>query len=160
MILFHSQKHPELSKWSVINDVVMGGNSQSKFVVNKEGFGEFSGYVSLENNGGFSSVKYSIYRIDVDAFTKIKVKLKGDTLRYQLRLKTKKEDRHFYVSFFETSGQWQTIEFPLSEFYPTYRGRELQLSKYPGEHLEEIGILIANKKAQNFNLEIEQIEIL
>ena len=160
MMVFHAKTHPELSNWQITNDVVMGGNSQSKFVINKEGYGEFSGQVSLENNGGFSSVKYSLDRIDVDAFTKIRIKLKGDTHRYQLRIKTKKEDRHSYISYFETSDQWQTIEFPLTEFYPTYRGRELQLSKYPGKYLEEIGFLIAKKKAQNFKLEIEQIDFL
>jgi hypothetical protein len=143
----------------VVNDEVMGGLSQAKFIINQDGFGEFSGYVSLENNGGFSSVKYHFNQIDVDHFHNIQIKLKGDTHKYQLRLKTSKKDRHSYVSYFETSGEWQTIDFPLTEFYPTFRGRDLQLSKYPGKILDELGFLIGNKKAQNFRLEIEEISL-
>ena len=160
MLLFNSKNHTELSQWQVVNDGVMGGNSQSKFVINENEFGEFSGQVSLENNGGFSSVKYSLTRIDVDSFHKIKIKLKGDINRFQLRLKTNKDDRHSYVSYFETSGKEQIIEIDLNEFYPKYRGRSLQLSNYPGKHLEEIGFLIANKKAEKFKLEIESISLI
>jgi hypothetical protein len=160
MILFNSKKHANLSQWQVVNDEVMGGLSQAGFLINQDGYGEFSGHVSLENNGGFSSVKYHLNQIDVDGFHSIQLKLKGDTKRYQLRIKTSKKDRHSYVSYFETSGEWQTIEFPLTEFYPTYRGRDLQLSKYPGKILEELGFLIANKKTQDFKLEIEQIRLL
>ena len=160
MVLFNSKNQANLSQWQVVNDVVMGGCSQAKFILNKEGFGEFSGHVSLENNGGFSSVKYSLNPIDVDNYSKISIKLKGDTHRYQLRLKTSKTDRHSYVSYFETSGNWQDIEMDLMEFYPTYRGRPLQLSKYPGKLLEEMGFLIANKESQDFKLEIESMVLL
>ncbi|GGG47964.1 NADH:ubiquinone oxidoreductase [Bizionia arctica] len=138
----------------------MGGASEAKFLLNKDGFGEFLGHVSLENNGGFASVKYQIGAIEVDEFQKIQVKIKGDTLKYQLRLKTNKSERHSYVSYFETNGEWQTLELPLHEFYPTYRGRALELPKYPGKFLEELGFLIANKKDQNFKLEIEQISLI
>ncbi len=60
MVLFHSQNNNNLSQWQVLNDVVMGGRSQANFGVNNQGFAEFSGHVSLENNGGFSSVKYPL----------------------------------------------------------------------------------------------------
>lgn len=160
MIVFHSKKHPKISNWHLVTDSVMGGNSLANFHINKDGFAEFTGQVSLENNGGFSSVKYQIEKLDVDAFSKIQLKLKGDTSRYQLRLKTSKTDRHSYISHFKTTGNWQLIEIQLADLYPTYRGRELQLSKYPGKHLEEMGFLIANKKPQNFKLEIEQIKLL
>jgi len=160
MLLFNSKNQGNLSQWQVVNDVVMGGCSQAKFIINKEGFGEFTGHVSLENNGGFSSVKYSLSLIDVENYSKISIKLKGDTHRYQLRLKSNITDRHSYVSYFETTGNWQDIEMDLMEFYPTYRGRPLQLSKYPGKLLEEIGFLIANKESQDFKLEIESMTLV
>ena len=160
MILFNSKTFQNLLQWQVINDGVMGGLSQAKFIINQADFGEFSGHVSLENNGGFSSLKYHFNQMDVDRFNNVQIRLKGDTLKYQFRLKTSKNDRHSYVSYFETSGEWQTIELPLTEFYPTYRGRDLQLSKYPGKFLEEVGFLIANRKSQDFRLEIEEIRLL
>src|SRR5690606_13933798 len=116
MILFNSKNLTNLSHWQVVNDVVMGGCSQAKFLINNAGYGEFSGQVSLENNGGFSSVKYSFNQIDMDAFTKVRIKIKGDTHRYQLRLKSNITDRHSYVTYFETTGNWQEVELDLREF--------------------------------------------
>lgn len=159
MILFNSKNLTNLSHWQVVNDVVMGGCSQAKFLINNAGYGEFSGQVSLENNGGFSSVKYSFNQIDMDAFTKVRIKIKGDAHRYQLRLKSNITDRHSYVTYFETTGNWQEVELDLREFYPTFRGRLLQLSKYPGKLLEEIGFLIGNKESQNFKFQIESISL-
>ncbi|MCX7549585.1 CIA30 family protein [Xanthomarina sp. F2636L] len=157
MVLYNSKFKTNLSQWQVVNDVVMGGCSHAQFALNKAGFGEFSGHVSLENNGGFSSVKYSFSLLDVDNYDKIHLKFKAEPCRFQFRLKSNITDRHSYVSYFKTSGDWQEIEFDLTEFYPRYRGRNLQLSKYPGKFLEEIGFLIANKKTQDFKLEIAQI---
>lgn len=160
MVLFHSQNNSNLSQWQVLNDVVMGGRSQANFGVNNQGFVEFSGHVSLENNGGFSSVKYPLSPIDITNFNKLVIKIKGDNKRYQLRLKTNKLDAHSYITYFETSGLWQELEFLFADFYPTYRGRRLELPNFPGEQMEELGFMIANKKAQDFKLEIAQIRIL
>lgn len=160
MVLFHSQNNSNLSQWQVLNDVVMGGRSQANFGVNNQGFAEFSGHVSLENNGGFSSVKYPLSPINITNFNKLVIKIKGDNKRYQLRLKTNKLDAHSYITYFETSGLWQELEFLFADFYPTYRGRRLELPNFPGEQMEELGFMIANKKAQDFKLEIAQIRIL
>ena len=43
-------------KWTVQNDVVMGGRSASQLKLTKESFAHFSGRISLENNGGFCSI--------------------------------------------------------------------------------------------------------
>lgn len=157
MILFNSKNQANLSQWQLVTDVVMGGKSQSRFLANKEGFAEFSGQVSLENNGGFASVKYHMEPMQVAAFSKMYIKVKGDGNRYQFRLKTSKKDTHSYISYFKTTGKWQTLEFQLADFYPTYRGRTLKLPNFPGKLLEEIGFLIANKKTQDFKLEIAQV---
>ena len=42
--------------WQVVNDDVMGGVSTSRFSVTN-GVAVFRGEVSLENNGGFASVR-------------------------------------------------------------------------------------------------------
>lgn len=36
----------------------MGGKSSGDFYINESGNGVFEGFVSLANNGGFSSVRY------------------------------------------------------------------------------------------------------
>ena len=42
--------------WPSIDDVVMGGRSHSEMVI-EDGVAAFRGVVSLENNGGFASVR-------------------------------------------------------------------------------------------------------
>mgnify|MGYP001300270260 CR=1 FL=1 len=48
----------DVSGWMVVDDIVMGGRSSGLFRLDKDGHGVFTGEVSLENNGGFSSVRY------------------------------------------------------------------------------------------------------
>ena len=58
IVLFDFTTSSDISKWRITDDVVMGGRSDGKFQLSANGNGLFSGKVSLENNGGFSSVRY------------------------------------------------------------------------------------------------------
>ena len=124
MILFDFNKDSELSSWTVLDDVVMGGRSDGHFELNKDGHAVFHGNVSVENNGGFSSVRYSFDQIKNEDFSKIKIRLRGDGKQYQFRVKANRFDRHSYIYFFKTSGNWETITIPLSEMVPSFRGRK------------------------------------
>jgi NADH dehydrogenase [ubiquinone] 1 alpha subcomplex assembly factor 1 len=146
-----------LSDWYVVNDAVMGGRSESGFYINSEENAVFKGFVSLENNGGFSMIKHPIENMKVGQYSKVVLKLKGDGKRYQFRVKSSSSERHSYVSHFLTSGKWQIIEIPLIELYPSFRGRKLDIPNYPGKELEEVAILIGNEKAESFQLEIKWI---
>lgn len=147
-----------LDNWFTVDDVVMGGRSNSSFEINKQGHAIFSGTVSLENNGGFASLRHVFQMINMQAYKSIVIRLKGDGLRYQFRVRSSSNERHSYTYYFETSGTWQRVEIPLSEMYPTWRGRKLDYPNYPAETLEEIGILIGNYKAESFKLEIDKIQ--
>jgi hypothetical protein len=149
-----------VSDWIVVNDGVMGGLSQGRFYLNHEQKGIFEGHVSLENNGGFSMVRHRFTEKSVGDYSMIRLKVKGDGKRYQFRVKTDYNDRHSYVQFFETDGDWQTIEIDLSSLYPAFRGRKMAMPNYPGEAMEEIAILIGNKKDEDFRLEIDSIVLL
>lgn len=150
----------DTSNWYIVNDGVMGGTSSSSFFVDGEGCGRFSGHVSLQNNGGFASVKHQFAKIPVIGFQHISLRIKGDGKRYQLRLKPATGCRHAYISHFETNGQWQDLIFPLGDFHPTFKGRELDLPNFESDFLEEIGFLIANKQAESFQLLIDRIELI
>lgn len=150
-------RESSLENWFTVDDVVMGGRSNSTFEINKQGHALFSGNVSLENNGGFASLRHVFQKRDMGAFQTIAIRLKGDGLRYQFRVKSTRNERHSYTYYFETSGSWEWIEIPLSEMYPTWRGQRLNYPNYPAETLEEIGILIGNYKAEAFELEFDKI---
>lgn len=152
-------KDSDLSNWYVVDDVVMGGRSDGNFKINEEGHGVFSGKVSLENNGGFSSVRHILETREISDFSVCKIRLKGDGKRYQFRVKKSRYDRYSYIQYFETSGKWETIKINLADMYPTFRGRRLDMPNFPVEFLEEITFLIANKEPESFRLELDWITL-
>ncbi len=157
MILFDSKEKSNLNNWSIVDDVVMGGRSDGHFEINEKGIGVFHGVVSLENNGGFSSVRYRCNQKNLTTFKTVEIRLKGDGKRYQFRVKSEIYDRHSYIYHFETGTEWETIEIPLADMTPAFRGRRLDMPNYPREELAELAFLIANKKAESFQLEISSI---
>lgn len=159
MILFDFDLQSDLSAWTVVDDVVMGGRSEGRFQLDEEGNAAFSGLVSLENNGGFSSVRYGFRQKGVSAYQKFIITVKGDGKRYQFRVKSGPYDRHSYICYFQTTGEWQAVEIPFSEMHPSFRGMELNMPNYPGEAMSEIAFLIANKKAEGFELVIDKISL-
>lgn len=157
MKLFDFEQNGDLSNWRVVDDVVMGGRSDGNLMINEEGNGVFYGKVSLENYGGFSSVRYRFEQIEVSKYKTCKIRLRGDSKKYQFRAKTNVYDRHSYIHYFQTSGEWEIIKIPLKEMYPTFRGMELNMPNYPTEQMAEIAFLIGNKKAEEFRLEVDWI---
>ena len=155
--IFNFNKTSDISNWSVIDDVVMGGKSLGKFHLNKEGIGVFEGAVSLDNNGGFSSLRYQFIKMSTTTYSKIILKVRGDEKKYQFRIKENISDAHSYIASFEATKHWQSIEIPLSEMYPAFRGRTLDISNFNGNSIEAIAFLIGNKKVENFKLEIASI---
>ena len=81
---------PEASQqWQTVNDGVMGGVSDGRFRITPDKTMEFSGTLSLENNGGFASVRTKPKDLDIKAGDAIVVRVKGDGREYVLNLYTK-----------------------------------------------------------------------
>jgi len=157
--LFDFKPDSSIAHWRIINDGVMGGLSQGKFSLSTQGHGVFQGTISLDNNGGFSSLRHFFKTKDVRAYTNFVIRIKGDGKTYQFRAKTSAYDRHSYIGVFETTGDWQTVTIPMSSMHAAFRGRTLDIPNYPGESLEEITFLIGNKKVENFQLLIDAISL-
>nr|WP_297917224.1 CIA30 family protein [uncultured Allomuricauda sp.] len=158
-IIFDFNTDANIQNWRVVDDGVMGGKSLGNFRLDASGHGVFEGEISLENNGGFSSVRYGFEKMAVQGHTKVRIKLKGDGKTYQFRIKENRRDYYSYIMPFQTSGDWQEIEIPLEDMYPSFRGRKLNQPNFSGAHLEEITFLIGNKKKETFKLLIDIIEL-
>lgn len=158
-VIFDFNKKADVKDWITVNDSVMGGESLSSFHLNNDGYGVFAGDISLENNGGFSSVRYNLEKKNMKGFTIIKIRLKGDGKKYQFRIKANSVDNHAYVATFLTSGEWQEIQIPIKDMYPTFRGRVLEQPNFSNEYIEEVRFLIGNKKAEYFKLLVDKIEL-
>jgi hypothetical protein len=157
--LFDFTKESDIVNWKIVDDGVMGGLSSSTFFVDKAGNGIFKGSVSLENNGGFCSVRYFFKPISLKNQKTFSIRLKGDGKKYQFRVKSKVSDYYSYIYEFQTTSEWKTVEIAITEMYASFRGRTLNLPNYDGASLEEIAFLIGNKQNENFQLMIDTIEV-
>lgn len=149
--------------WIITNDGVMGGKSSSQFQINKDGNGVFLGTVSLENNGGFASVK-NHEPINLSGFTGVRLRLLGDGNRYSFRLQTGGEEGSIHPWSYEqrfntTPSEWITVDLPLKEFHPTYRGRTPDnVPPLDPTNVQRYGFLISDKQEGKFRLEIDRVE--
>jgi monofunctional biosynthetic peptidoglycan transglycosylase len=159
-ILFSFAVAEACAGWYSIDDPVMGGLSWSRVECTAAGTMRFSGVVSLENNGGFASIRSAAGRYDVSAYDGVRLRVKGDGKSYKLNLKPNSGfDGVQYQAAFRTSGTWEDIELPFAMFEPRFRGRlvrdapPLDLSR-----VASVGLLISDKQAGPFALEVERIE--
>ena len=159
LMIFDFTKDARMQNWNVVDDRVMGGVSAGEMSLSAEGHGLFQGHVSLDNNGGFSSIRYDASKTNLQGFSKFVLALQGDGKAYQFRVKTKGSQYYSYIFSFTTTSKWQTIEIPFSSMVPSFRGRSVDVPNFPGEFLEEIGFLIGNKKEEDFKLAIDCISV-
>ena len=159
-LIYKFDEMENISNWTVVDDRVMGGQSRGNIHLNEEGNGLYTGIVSTENNGGFSSVRLQFYKKNVSQYNAVLLKLKGDQKNYQFRIKSSADQEYSYVSTFKTNGEWEEIRIPFNQFKPQYRGRSLDKPNYSGEQMEEITFLIGNKNNEIFQLEIDYITLI
>lgn len=148
----------ELEPWRAINDGVMGGVSSGEMVATAEGL-RFQGVLSLENNGGFASVR-RLLAVDLSGFDGVRVKIRGDGRTYQLRFR---QDGGFdgvsWRAEFSTNGKWQSIELPFQRFEPVWRGRPVpEAGPLVAGQVRQLGFLLADKQPGVFGLDINAIE--
>lgn len=119
--------------WGALDDVVMGGVSESSIQISiadgEDGraTGSFKGFVSTANNGGFASIRTKNFSPleDLSAYDGLELRLKGDGHRYKLIIRTSTDwDAVGYTTSFDTiKEQWQTVCLPFSSFKPIFRAR-------------------------------------
>jgi hypothetical protein len=159
-VVFDFYEDVSLRNWRIVDDVVMGGRSNGTFELTSEGHGIFSGDISLENNGGFSSVRYQFRGARVNESTRVQIRLKGDGKRYQFRVKHTLRAYYSYEKYFTTSGDWQVIEIPVKEMYPAFRGNRLNIPNFNHDTIQEVTFLFGNKKPEPFQLLIDEIVLV
>ncbi|MEZ9621043.1 CIA30 family protein [Vibrio sp. 10N.222.55.A3] len=148
----------EHQNWTVTNDDVMGGISTGELIY-LDNMSRFRGELSLENNGGFSSVKRSIESLahEIDSVELVFV---GDGRTYQLRF-TKSKDGHRvqYKHYFDTiKGQQLSKVFHFNDFQAVFRGRLLSdAPELKARDIKQIGFLIADKQPSPFELDLIQL---
>jgi hypothetical protein len=138
----------------------MGGVSSGGIESTAEGSMLFEGVVSLENNGGFASIRSKPGAWKLDSHDGIVIRLRGDGKRYKLNLRSDSAfDGILYRVPFETrEGEWQELRFSFSEFRASFRGRAVpDAPPLDPARIVSFGFLISDKQEGPFRLEIARI---
>lgn len=159
--IFLSSDAGASERWRTVNDGVMGGRSVGRFRINDDGKMEFFGTLSIENNGGFASVRAMNSELSLTSDDVIVARVKGDGREYKFNVYT---DRNlggfsFRQSFKTKNGEWIEVELPVEDFVATWRGRVFPNQQLDPSKVTGLGFLLGDKKAGPFKLEIDWIKV-
>lgn len=160
-ILFDFRTATNSPAWQVVNDDVMGGVSTSQFQVLTNGGAIFSGVVSLENNGGFASVRSSKVRDNLNGCDAFVLRVRGDGRHYKFTVRTETDFNapNYQAEFTTKRGEWEEHRLLFKDFVPTFRGRVLtDVPPLSAAKIASLGVLIADEQSGPFRLEISWIK--
>ena len=160
-ILFDFQAATNSAAWQVVNDDVMGGLSTSAFRVTTNGAALFTGNVSLENNGGFASVRSVPAQHDLGGCDSFVVRVRGDgrSYKFTVRMDRSLDGANYLCAFDTRKDQWEEHRFALTQFVASFRGRVIaDAPPLDPKHVGSLGFMISDKQAGAFRLEIAWIK--
>lgn len=159
MLIDFSLPH-EAKGWEIVNDEVMGGISRSTTMI-KDKTAIFQGSLSLENYGGFASVRTLPRDFNLHGYHGLILHVRGDGKRYRLRLRTDDEhDGIAYQAIFTTEpGIWLTVSLPFRIFVPVFRGKIVpDAQPLNPDKIRRVGFMIADKQEGKFRIEIAWVK--
>ncbi len=158
--LFRFDKPDSAKPWQTVNDGVMGGRSEGRFKIKDDKKMEFFGTLSLENNGGFASVRARSGNFGLAAGDVIVARVRGDGRQYNFNVYAQRNlGGYSYRQSFKTKkDEWIEVEFPIEKFDATWRGRRFPNQKLDPSKVTGLGFQLGDKKAGPFKLEVEWIK--
>jgi NADH dehydrogenase [ubiquinone] 1 alpha subcomplex assembly factor 1 len=129
-----------------INDAVMGGVSRGDLVALEGGGAAFCGTVSLENNGGFASVRSEPEDHRLAGYAGITLTVTGDGKIYKIALKTSAalDGIQYQASCQPPARERVHLKIPFSSFVPTFRGKLLDgVPPLEPARISTVGIMIS-----------------
>jgi NADH dehydrogenase [ubiquinone] 1 alpha subcomplex assembly factor 1 len=158
--LFRFDSAASVADWSAVDDRVMGGVSLSRLRHDPDGFAVFEGRVSLENRGGFASVRSRALDLAAPGALAYVLEVRGDGNRYKLNVRTDDAfDGVNYQAVFEPpAGEWVTVYLPVNALRATFRGRNAAGAPALDPALvRRIGLMIADRQLGAFSLAVRSI---
>lgn len=160
-ILFSFENPDSTKTWNSVNDGVMGGRSKGGFKRVERKTLLFTGDLSLENGGGFASIRTDPRALNLGDASGIIVKARGDGRTYRVQLRTDDRMATSYRANLPTAeGGFSEVLIPFSDFQLQVFGNVI-----PGSEpinpaaINSIGFSVADKKAGPFEFELESVKI-
>ena len=152
--------------WMVVNDDVMGGVSSGQLSSVDEGLVHFEGEISLENNGGFASIRSKPAELDFHQATEVRVRVRGDGRTWNLNLyrsDVRLRAGSYRVPLPTQDGEVTETVVPLTNFRAASFGRPVEgappLHGHP-ERIDQVGFLLSAGRAGAFSLDVLSVEPL
>jgi monofunctional biosynthetic peptidoglycan transglycosylase len=156
MTLFDFTADDAPADWRSIDDVVMGGVSESTFEATDAG-ATFRGTVSLEQGGGFASVRAPDRARDLSAHTAFQLRLRGDEQAYWWTAYTGPNSPSYRARLHPTPD-WATVTVPFDALTPYHRGTHVpDAPPFDPASVYSVGFLIADEQDGPFGLEVAWI---
>jgi hypothetical protein len=115
-------KDIDIDSWRFVKDQVMGGKSDGSMIL-KESMNQNFDYISAKGNvstdgGGFLMFRKEINADNLNNFSKLKFKARGNNEKYFIHIKTKGSIFPWvrYLSEFDVTEEWQDFEIEFDEF--------------------------------------------
>ena len=145
--------------WYTVDDDVMGGVSSSDVAIIESNQLYFSGTMSLDNNGGFSSVRSNWQLTDLSGNDGVLLRVLGDGKVYRLRIRTDAAGRGIsYNALFQTEAdKWTTVFIPFAEMVPTYRGFIMDVGPLDPATIGSFGFMLSDKQPGEFELVVDWV---
>lgn len=160
LALYQFDSPETAGRWAIVNDSVMGGVSESDLALSENDTLLFAGNLSLDNNGGFASVRSVPNTLGITDEAGIRLTVRGDGKLYHLRLYAPDRRDVAYEAAFQTvDNEWQTIELPFATFEPTFFGQVLtDYRPLAPDTIEGLGFMLKEYQVGAFALEVAAIE--
>jgi NADH dehydrogenase [ubiquinone] 1 alpha subcomplex assembly factor 1 len=158
--LFRFESAASVADWSAIDDTVMGGLSCSRMRHDPAGHAVFEGTVSVENGGGFASIRSRPMDLGVSGAAGYLLNVRGNGKRFKLNLRTDDafDGVNYQAAFEAPAGAWTLVRLPLRDFLPSFRGRAVPgAPSLDPARVRQIGLLIADRQAGPFALSVRSI---
>ncbi|MEL7338947.1 MAG: CIA30 family protein [Bacteroidota bacterium] len=147
--------------WQTLNDGVMGGLSNGQVALTPNAL-KFFGEVSLDNYGGFTSVKSPFGQYDLSNAKKLTIRYKTEGQLISISLENSDA---FYKPYYklllpDTKGKWMTAEANISDFKEYNLGQETAIAISDGflKGVKRIGFITSEKRAGRFAVEIDYLK--
>ena len=149
--------------WRSINDGVMGGLSEGK-IAWKDTVMLWSGQTSLENNGGFASIRGPWEHHDLRAMNRAIIRCRGNGGPFKMTLETSQRwwMPYAYTSF-NPNDDWQDVVIDVEDFSWSQAQMGDLRNVAPSQELGDvlrIGLMKYDGTAQPFELEVASIHFM
>ena len=143
--------------WYTVDDNVMGGVSSSNVEITDTEILSFSGNMSLENNGGFSSARSEWNSIDLTSADGMLIRVLGDGKMYRLRIYSESTGNNiaYNASFETTPEKWELVYIPFSSMVPTYFGYIVDVGSLDTSNIRSFGFMLSDKQPGEFDLQVD-----